>query len=86
MEITAMGAGTTVPRDDPLWRQAVKLEAVLFAQMLETSGTGGALSGGDGAAAQFDSLLRQAQAEAVAASGVTGLARMVYEDLAARAP
>lgn len=71
------------PADDPLWKQAVQLEALLFAQLLDASGVGGlGLPGsGDGPERQFDSFLRQAQAEAVAASGTTGLARMIYNDL-----
>jgi Rod binding domain-containing protein len=69
--------------NDPLWDQAVKLEAILFAQLLESSGVGGlGLPGADdGPERQFDSFLRQAQAEAVAASGTTGLARMIYNEL-----
>ena len=79
-------AQTRPPADDPLWQQAVKLEAVLFAQLLESSGVGGLglPGGGDGPERQFDSFLRQAQAEAVAASGTTGLAMMIYNDLKAR--
>jgi len=74
-------------RDDPIWQQAVKLEAVLFAQMLDSAGVGGMspVGGGGGAGSQFDSFLRHAQAEAVAGSGATGLAEMLYRDLAVRA-
>lgn len=83
----AAAARPAPPRDDPLWRHAVELEALLFAQMLEAAGTGGAMPGGaDGPAARFDSLLRQTQAEAVAGSGATGLARMIYRSLAPAAP
>ena len=79
----AAPAAAPQPRDDPLWRRAVELEALLFAQMLDAADAGGAsLDGSDGPAARFDSLLRRAQAEAVAGSGATGLARMIYRSLA----
>ena len=71
-------------RDDPVWRQAVQLESLLFAQLLDIAGVGGlapAGGGADGAGAQFDSFLRQAHAEAVAGSGATGLAAQLYREL-----
>ncbi|UWQ21456.1 rod-binding protein [Jannaschia sp. W003] len=77
----------SVRRAGPLWQQAVKLEAVLFAQMLDSAGVGGLSPPGGGSGAgggQFDSFLRQAQAEAVAGSGATGIAEAIYRDISAR--
>lgn len=78
-----------VPRPDPpdrqaaLRAQAVELEAFLFAELLRVSGTGSPSPSGGGET-QFDSFLRQAQAESVAASGQTGLAEAIYRSLAGR--
>ena len=71
-------------RDPAVWEQAVQLEALLFAQLLEVAGVGGlAPAGGraDGPGAQFDSFLRRSHAEAVAGSGATGLAAQLYREL-----
>lgn len=71
-------------RSDPLWSQAVKLEALLFAQLLDVAGVGGLSAAGesaDGPGSRFDSFLREQHAEAVAASGTTGLAEALYREL-----
>ncbi|MCK0168882.1 rod-binding protein [Jannaschia sp. S6380] len=67
-------------RQDALRAQATELEAFLFAEMLRVSGTGSPSPSGGGET-QFDSFLRQSQAEAVAASGRTGLAEAIYRSL-----
>ncbi len=67
--------------DAALRAQAVELEAFLFAELLRVAGTGMPSPGGGGET-QFDSFLRQQQAEAVAASGQTGLAEAIYRSMA----
>lgn len=67
------------PRDE-MRAQAEALESFLFAEMLRVSGTG-APSPAGGTESQFDSFLRQAQADAVAASGQTGLAESIYRSM-----
>ncbi|WGH77504.1 rod-binding protein [Jannaschia ovalis] len=79
----APGAPPPAP-EAALRAQAVQLEAFLFAEMLRVAGTGPPSPAGGGAS-QFDSFLRQAQAEAVAAGGQTGLAEAIYRGLARRA-
>lgn len=71
-------------REDALRRQAVQLESLLFAELLRVSGTGMPSPAG-GEETQFDSFLRQAQAEAVAGSGQTGLAEAIFRSLARNA-
>lgn len=82
-------AGATRPDpSDPTWRQAVELEALLFAQLLDVAGVGGLAMDGadpDGPGSRFDSLLREQHARAVAGSGATGLARALYRELKAGA-
>ena len=84
----APGAPTVPPaRDAALWRQAVALEGVLLGQLLETAGVGALpVAGSDGDAPaggdQFDTFLRRHQAEALAESGATGLAKAIYRSLA----
>ncbi|MEM9795883.1 MAG: rod-binding protein [Pseudomonadota bacterium] len=68
-----------------LREQATKLEAFLFAELLRVSGTGSPSPAGGGET-QFDSFLRQAQAEAVAGSGQTGLAEAIYRSMARALP
>ena len=68
-------------RDDRLREQATQLEAFLFAELLRVSNTGMSSPTGGGGS-QFDSFLRQQQAEAVARSGQTGLAEAIYRALA----
>ena len=73
-------------RSDPLWQQAVKLEALLFAQLLDVAGVGGMPAAGgatDGPGSRFDSFLREQHAKAVAGSGATGIARALYRELKA---
>ena len=70
-------------RETALRAQATQLEAFLFAELLRVSGTGSPSPAGGGET-QFDSFLRTAQAEAVAASGQTGLAESIYRSLAGR--
>lgn len=67
-------------REDALREQARQLEAFLFAELLRVSGTG-APSPSGGGETQFDSFLRQSQAEAVASSGQTGLAEALYRSM-----
>ena len=67
-------------RDDALRRQAVQLESLLFVELLRASGTGMPSPAGGGET-QFESFLRQAQAEAVAGSGQTGLAEAIFRSL-----
>lgn len=80
--------GTAVPpgptRADHLREQARALESFLFAEMLRVSGSGMPAPGG-AKETQFDSFLRQAQGDAVAGSGQTGLAEAIYRSMAARA-
>ncbi|WP_308917098.1 hypothetical protein [Jannaschia sp. LMIT008] len=72
-------------RADPLWQQAVKLESLLFEQMLEASGMGSLSPAGggsqDGPSKQFDSFLRKHQAEALAGRGDGSLAAQLYREL-----
>ncbi len=70
-------------REAALRKQAVELEAFLFAELLRVSNTGSPSPAGGGET-QFDSFLRQAQAESVAKSGQTGLAEAIYRSLAGR--
>ena len=80
----AAPASNRPDRDDPLWQQAVKLEALLFGQLLEVAGVGGLSPVGspkDGPGARFDSFLREQHAQAIAGSGATGLAQRLYADL-----
>ena len=83
--LTRAGAPAAPDRSDPMWRQAVKLEALLFGQLLEVAGVGGLATAGDGRkdgpGSRFDSFLRQQHAEAVAGSGATGLAAQLYREL-----
>ena len=84
----ARAAPAAPDRTDPLWRQAVKLESLLFAQLLEVAGVGGLSTAGedrDGPASRFDSFLRERHAEAVAGTGATGLAAALYRDLKVQA-
>ena len=74
---------TPDPRPE-LRAQAEALEAFLFAEMLRVSGTGVPSPAGQ-SESQFDSFLRQAQADAVAASGQTGLAESIYRSMLSRA-
>lgn len=67
-------------RETALHAQSVELEAFLFAELLRVSGTGMPSPGGGGET-QFDSFLRQSQAEAVARSGQTGLAEAIYRSM-----
>ena len=67
-------------RDDALRRQSVQLESLLFVELLRAAGTGMPSPGG-GEETQFDSFLRQAQAEAVAGAGQTGLAEAIFRSL-----
>ncbi len=69
---------------DKLRVQAEALESFLFAEMLRVSGTGTPSPSG-GSDSQFDSFLRQAQADAVAASGQTGLAEAIHRSMMSRA-
>ncbi|SDZ06389.1 Rod binding protein [Jannaschia faecimaris] len=89
MEAITSTLGRTPPplKGDPtdtLRTQAQALEAFLFAEMLRVSGTG-APSPTGGTESQFDSFLRQAQADSVAASGQTGLAEAIYRSMLSRA-
>lgn len=82
---TIAPAALARPNDaEALRTQAEALEAFLFAEMLRVSGTGTPSPAG-GTESQFDSFLRQAQAEAVAASGQTGLAEAIYRSMLSRA-
>ncbi|MGB3408321.1 MAG: rod-binding protein [Jannaschia sp.] len=78
------GSGVTGPdpaaRDRALREQATQLEAFLFAELLRVSGTSTPSAAG-GTESQFDSFLKQTQAEAVAGSGQTGLAEAIYRSL-----
>ncbi|CUH34007.1 Rod binding protein [Jannaschia seosinensis] len=78
---TFSNAVQAAPRqEDPLREQAIQLEAFMFAELLRVSDTG--ISSPDGGGdSQFDSFLRQTQAEAVARSGQTGLAESIYQAL-----
>lgn len=77
------GGPESSERETALRKQAVELEAFLFAELLRVSGTGSPSAAGGGET-QFDSFLRQAQAESVAASGQTGLSEAIYRSLAGR--
>ena len=73
-----------IDRTDPLWGQAVKLEALLFQQLLDVSGVGGLGTGDpDGPGSRFDSFLREQHAQAIAGTGTTGLAESLYRSLQA---
>lgn len=81
-------AGAMMPtgptRADHLREQARALESFLFAEMLRVSGSGVPSPGG-AKESQFDSFLRQAQGDAVAQSGQTGLSEAIYRAMATRA-
>ena len=69
---------------DPLREAAVRLEATFLSEMLGAAGLGAvpeAFGGGAGEE-QFASLLRDAQAEALARRGGIGLAESIYRALA----
>ncbi|WP_371157934.1 rod-binding protein [Jannaschia sp. 2305UL9-9] len=68
------------PREAALREQATKLEGLMFAQLLQAADTGKSSPLG-GAPSQFDSFLRQTQADAVAGSGQTGLAEAIYRSM-----
>ncbi|UWQ19628.1 rod-binding protein [Jannaschia sp. M317] len=70
----------TPARDQKLRAQAEALEAFLFAELLRVADTG-APSPHGGGTSEFDSFLRQAQAQAVAESGQTGLAEAIYQSM-----
>ncbi|WP_179378363.1 hypothetical protein [Jannaschia marina] len=82
MEIpTATAAAAPMPAEEAtLRKQAEALEAFLFAELLRVADTGPPSPLG-GRASQFDSFLRRTQAEAVAASGQTGLAEAIYRSM-----
>lgn len=80
-DLSAVGPTVSPPRDVAMRAQAEQLEAFLFAELLRVSGSG-APSPSGGGETQFDSFLRQAQADAVAQSGQTGLAEAIYRSLA----
>lgn len=67
-------------REAALREQAIQLESFLFAELLRASGTAQPSPGGGGET-QFDSFLRQSQAEAVARAGQTGLAESIFRSL-----
>ena len=79
----SLGPAATDARETALRKQAEQLESLLFAQLLSVSGTGSPSPAGGGET-QFDSFLRQAQADAVSQSGQTGLAEAIYRSLAKR--
>lgn len=63
--------------------QATQLEGLLFAQLLQVAHIGEPSAVGAGPS-EFDSFLRQAQADAVAGSGQTGLAEAIYRSMSRR--
>ena len=74
------GPESNTAQRDALRAQAEQLEAFLFAELLKVSGaTTPSATGGQ--PSQFESFLRQHQAEAVAASGQTGLAESIYRSM-----
>lgn len=89
MDVTATRSAPSAPPPMPdpraeIRAQAQALESFLFAEMLRVSGTGTPSPAG-GSESQFDSFLRQAQADAVAASGQTGLSEAIYRSMLGRA-
>ena len=80
-QMSPIPSPTPPSRESALRAQATELEAFLFAELLRVSGTGRPDPAGGGGT-QFDSFLRQSQAEAVASSGQTGLAEAIYRSLA----
>jgi Rod binding domain-containing protein len=71
------------PRDHALQRAAVKMEAQFLSEILKSSGfdaRGAGLGGGVGEE-QFQSFLRDAQAEAMAEAGGIGLAESLFQAL-----
>ena len=78
----------SVPEAPPaLRRKAEALEAAFLAEMLGHAGMGAAQHafGGGAGEAQFESFLRQAQAEALVRRGGIGLAEHILRALAGRA-
>lgn len=72
--------GPTPPRNDPLMRKAMELEAAFLAEMLGhagLSGETGDFSGGIGEE-QFSSFLRAEQANLLVARGGIGLAEPLF--------
>lgn len=61
--------------------QAEQLEAFLFTELLKVSGVKSPSATG-GEVSQFETFLQRHQAEAVAASGQTGLAEAIYRSMA----
>lgn len=78
----AAPAARATPEDErsaALREKAVQMEAFLFAELLRASGAARPSPGGG--ETQFDSLLRQHQAEAVARAGRTGIAESIHRAL-----
>ncbi len=72
--------------DTKLWEAAQKLEATFLAEMLKSAGLGAshdAFGSGIGED-QFNSFLREAQAEEMAAAGGIGLAEALFEAIKVR--
>lgn len=74
-------------RDAALWQAAQKLEANFLAEMLKMAGLGTVSEefGGGRGEEQFESFLRNAQAELMVKSGGIGLAELLFETLKERA-
>lgn len=70
-----------------LWQAAQKLEASFLAEMLKSTGLGApseSFGGGPGEE-QFESFLRQAQADQMVKKGGIGLSEVLFESLMERA-
>lgn len=76
----------TTEKEQALREASVKLEASFLAEMLKTTGFDGAsssFSGGTGEE-QFQSFLREAQAQRMAEGGGVGLAESIFQSLKER--
>jgi Rod binding domain-containing protein len=85
--IPQIGQPSGVPDQAPtLRRKAEALEAAFLAEMLGHAGMGGARHafGGGAGEEQFESFLRQAQAEALVRRGGVGLAEHIMRALVSR--
>lgn len=74
-------------QNQALWQVAQKLEASFLAEMLKSAGLGASSEnfGGGPGEEQFESFLRQAQADQMVKAGGIGLTEALFDSLVERA-